>query len=293
MQRAQGNKVCPMPLRESKHAPGSERGQILEESEPAYERAGGALDFCGGLRRFGGMCRGMPKGFGGGCVATMLAAGLLAACHSSQPDLLTGTHGGLLPGMSAPNGTNPATANGGAQVPAYVVQTGDERLPDGGVHRVQTLGGALFSEAWYRPDGSLERMVYDGPNARPTSLYEYNATGRLTRATIYYPGTELPQRIEEYDEKGNVIRFTTFWPTGRASLVSEVVVEEGIPLTRVREWYENGQQSSLLQRDANGRLEGHQMRWSEDGTVTFDSIYAADTLVHDNLEPPKEQAATP
>jgi hypothetical protein len=219
-----------------------------------------------------------------GWMIWLAGAGLLAGCHS-QPPMLTGSEGGMLPGMERPGSTLTSAQAAKLNAPINMVKTTDERLPDGRIHRVQMLGGVLFSEAWYSSTGVAQRIVYYGEGGVPLSVYEYTPDGRISRMTTVYPGTRQVQRLDEYNEDGNVVRFAEYWPSGRPRIISEAQVETPLgPVWRVREWYENGQAKSVTTRNADNRLQGRETTWNAAGEVTSDADYEAGTLTVDYMK---------
>jgi hypothetical protein len=216
---------------------------------------------------------------GRGFVAALVLAGLLAGCQNGSSRLensVTGSQGGALPGMAVP-ASKPTGTNGTPKM-----KTADEKLPDGRWHRIQTFGEKPFAEFWYNPAGQPERAIYYGPGALPLSVSEWTAAGVPVQTTLYFEGTPMVQRHEEYDARGAMVRVTDFWLNGRSRTMTEIGVPTPAgPVTRVREWADNGQIIKLAQRDELGHYEGRQTTWSESGKVIFDSDYADGVLVHD------------
>jgi len=199
---------------------------------------------------------------------------MLAGCQSTPMAEVSGTHGGMLPGMPKPGATLTSAQAAKLNAPQNLMQTTQERLPDGGMHYVQHMGGALYAEAWYDAAGTEQRAVFYGPGNVPVNFYEFRPSGQLQRVTTWYPGTRQAQRVEEYDELGKVAQFTEYWPNGRKRLMSEANVPTPAgPVWRVQEWYDNGLQKSLTQRNADGRLEGRQTQWDNTGTPLSDIGY--------------------
>ncbi len=214
-----------------------------------------------------------------GAFAVLALAGVFAGCQSNSAPLenkVTGSQGGALPGMTMPAAPPSAASS------SPLMKTADEKLADGRWHRTQTFGGKPFAEFWYTPGGQAVRAVYYGPGALPLSVSEWTPVGVPVQTTLYFQGTTVVQRREEYDAQGALVRVTDFWINGRNRTMTEIgVATSAGPVTRVREWAENGQIIKLAQRDARGHYEGRQTTWSNTGQVIFDSDYAAGALVHD------------
>jgi hypothetical protein len=214
----------------------------------------------------------------------LAVAPVLAGCSSGPKSNVTGSHGGLLPGMAAPGSTLTSAQVAKLNAPSNIVQTKDERLPDGRFHRTETLGGALYSETWYSSTGVPQRMVTYSEGAVPLILTDYAPDGRTLRVTTLYPGTAQAQRLDEYDEQGNVVKFTLYWPQGGVHLVSESGVPTPAgPVWRVREWYPNGLQKSVSQKNADGLYEGRQTTWDAAGNLVTDEQFSQGTMVQNYL----------
>jgi len=219
--------------------------------------------------------------------AALAGAWALAGCQSPTPMAkLTGTHGGMLPGMAPPGSTLTSAQAAKLNAPQSISQATEVRLPDGGVRIDQTLGGVLYSQAWYNSAGAPQRSVIYADGHVPLRYYEYAGDGHVQRATTWYPGTSQPQRVEEYDEQGkNWTQFTDYWPNGKKRLMSEANVATPFgPVLRVQEWYDNGLPKSLTQTDADGRPEGRQTQWDATGVRVSDISYRAGVMEEDYLQ---------
>jgi hypothetical protein len=222
-----------------------------------------------------------------GMVLPVALAGVLAlaGCASTPMARVTGTHGGMLPGMAPPGATLTSAQAAKLNAPQTLGQTTGVRLPDGGMRVDQTIGGALYSQAWYDKAGVEQHAVFYGPGNVPVSYYEFGPDGQLQRVTTWYAGTMQAQRVEEYDDQGKVTQFTEYWPNGKKRLTSEADVETPYgPVWRVEEWYDNGLPKSLTQRNEDGLLEGRQTQWDATGVVTSDIRYHAGAMQEDYLQ---------
>ena len=216
--------------------------------------------------------------------AALAGASMLAGCQTTPMAKVTGTHGGMLPGMAPPGAALTPAQAAKLNAPQSIAQATQVRLPDGGVRIDQTLGGVLYSQAWYSSAGAPLRSVIYADGRVPMRLYEYTSDGRMQRATTLYPNTSQAQRVEEYNEMGDTTKFTEYWPNGSKRVVSEANVETPAgPVWRVQEWYDNGLPKSLTQRDTDGKLEGRQTRWDTAGAVVSDIGYHAGVMQQDYM----------
>jgi antitoxin component YwqK of YwqJK toxin-antitoxin module len=222
---------------------------------------------------------------------------MLAACHSASPPQLTGSQGGLLPGMVAPETVRPKTA------PQGYTGTTDQVLPDGHVLRRAVYNGMVISQTWLSSVGIPERQIFYQGGSAPAAEIEFGPDGQPVRQTTFFPGTDRPMRVDEYADGNRVIRFTEYWPNGQPRILSEADVSTpaGV-VNRIQEWYENGRQKSLVQqaieRDTSGQaigttLQGRQTQWDQNGVVTADADYDHDVLKHDYLVEAKKYAPEP
>jgi len=223
-----------------------------------------------------------------GVVAPVALAAVcaLAGCQSTPMAKVTGSHGGMLPGMEPPGATLTSAEAAKLNAPQSISQATQVRMPDGSVRIDQTLGGVLYSQAWYSSTGMPMRSVIYADGRVPLRYYEYGDDGHVQRVTTWFPGTTQAQRVEEYDEQGqNVTAFTEYWPNGKKRITSESNVETPYgPVRRVEEWYDNGLPKSLMQRNEDGLLEGRQTQWDATGVVTSDIRYHRGAMQEDNLE---------
>ncbi len=220
-----------------------------------------------------------------------LGLALLCAGCSLAPDkqpLLTGHHGGLLPGMILPES---ATAAKPDRPPGYTgIQ--NEVQPDGRILQREFFEGQFVRQTWFSSVGLPEETVIYEAGAVPKELLEYGPDGKLQRHTLLYSGTQQPERIEVYAAGGTRITyFLTYWPNGNRHIVSESDVpgKDG-PLNRVQEWYDNGLQKMLKQtlvvRDYGGVIVGEllhdrQTGWDENGRILYDQMFNNGKLMGD------------
>jgi antitoxin component YwqK of YwqJK toxin-antitoxin module len=218
---------------------------------------------------------------------SLAAAGslALAGCQPTPMAKVTGSEGGMLPGMERPDSTLTSAQAAKLNAPQNISQATEVRLPDGGVRVDQTIGGVLYSQAWYNSGGVPQHSVIYADGHIPQRYFDYTEDGRMKSATTWYPGTAQPQRVEEYNDEGNVASFTEYWPNGKRRIVSESDVETPAgPAWRVQEWYENGLKESVAQHDADGLLEGRQTAWDKSGNTVFDASYSRGVLQTDYLK---------
>ncbi|MGA2053478.1 MAG: hypothetical protein ABSH19_09215 [Opitutales bacterium] len=214
----------------------------------------------------------------------MAASLALAGCHPAPRATLTGSEGGLLPGMEPPGPELTSAQAAKLNSPPSITQTTQVQLPDGGVRIDRTIGGVLYSQAWYNSAGVPQRSVIYADGHVPMRYFEYGDNGQIRRATTWYPGTTQAQRVEDYNEDGIFTTLTEYWPNGRKRILSERNVETPTgTVWRVQEWYENGLRKSVSQRDDDGLPEGRQTTWNADGTVVSDGDYYHGVLQTDYL----------
>ena len=220
--------------------------------------------------------------------AALAAALLCAGCSSAPPKqaLLTGHHGGMLPGMVLPES---ATATKLDHPPGYTGYQ-NQVLPDGHILQSELFDGVVVQQTWFSSVGLPERMVVYEAGAVPKELNEYGPDGKLQRHTLLFSGTRQPERIEVYAAGGTrIANFTTFWPNGNRHILSESDVPgPNGPMNRVREWYADGNQKLLKQtaviRDFSGvavseLLQDRQTEWDENGRVLYDEMFDNGRLV--------------
>jgi hypothetical protein len=211
-----------------------------------------------------------------------------AACHSASPPQLTGSQGGLLPGMVLPTPDQPKSV----ATQGYTGAT-DQVLPDGHILRRQIYNGMVISQTWLSSLGQPERQIFYQGGAIPAAEIEFGPDGLPTRQTTLFLGTNQPSRVDEYAGDNRVIRFTEYWSNGRPRILSEADVStpDGV-VNRVQAWYANGRPKSLVQeavqRDGSGQavgetLQGRQTQWNEEGVIVADAEYDHGTLNQDYL----------
>jgi hypothetical protein len=222
--------------------------------------------------------------------AAMMAALLCSGCSSAPPKqaLLTGHHGGLLPGMILPES---ATATKLDHPPGYTGYQ-NQVLPDGHILQSELFDGLVVQQTWFSSVGLPEKMVVYEAGTVPKELYEYGPDGKLQRHTLLFSGTQQPERIEVYAAGGTRIAyFMTYWPNGNRHIVSEADVPgPNGPINRVQEWYADGHQKLLKQtvviRDFSGvavneLLQDRQTEWDDNGQVVYDQMFNNGRLVGD------------
>jgi antitoxin component YwqK of YwqJK toxin-antitoxin module len=230
---------------------------------------------------------------------------LLAGCHMpSDTSQVTGSHGGLLPGMSVPKPVPAQSPN----PPGYtgIVQ---QVQPNGRQVANEYLNGQLLSETWYSSLRLPEKIIYYVDGTIVAGVAEFGPDGKMTRRTYYYVGSPQVERVEEFANGTTVARFTTYWPNGNKRIFSETDVApttgldtaaNGDSVNRVQEWYANGRPKSLTQihvgRDARGQIayqekQGRQTTWNEDGYRLTDMEFDHDRWVYDYLA--DKRSATP
>jgi hypothetical protein len=164
-------------------------------------------------------------------------------------------------------------------------------LPDGRILRREFQSGVLISQAWFSSLRVPERYIVYFDGRIPVEVTEYGLDGKTKTHTLFFPGTQQPQRYEEYANGTTVVRFTLFWPNGKIHVISELGVPtpDG-PVNRIRKWFDNGAPQSLVQkfvvRDPAGvalyeQLQDEQAEWDENGHCLNDQIYDHDKLVRD------------
>jgi antitoxin component YwqK of YwqJK toxin-antitoxin module len=229
--------------------------------------------------------------FGSG-ILIPLAALCTGGCHDNTTiPMITGNHGGLFPGQILPD----SDAGAKAATQGYLGETHDETLSDGEILRTNIMLGALYAREWFTAAGRPEHAIYY-ENNQPAAQEDYDENGQLAHKTMWFPGTGQVQRIEDYQQGSIVVRYAMYWPNGNLRVVSESEIPTAAgPVNRVRRYYENGHQESLVQRlmatpadnGGPGMLQGEQTEWDEKGFVVSDFEYDHDILILDHLAKPK------
>ena len=214
--------------------------------------------------------------------AALVTACVCGGCSSAPPKqpLLTGHHGGLLPGMILPESATATKLDHPPGYTGYQIQA----LPDGHILQTEFFDGLVVQQTWFSAVGLPEKMVVYEAGTVPKELYEYGADGKLQRHTLLYSGTQQPERIEVYAAAGaRIAYFMTYWPNGNRHIVSESDVPGPPgPLNRVQEWYADGNPKLLKQtvviRDFSGvavseLLQDRQTEWDESGRVLYDQMF--------------------
>ncbi len=228
----------------------------------------------------------------------LAAAAGLSGCSSSSSSLaqVTGSQGGMLPGMTLPkpSQSKTATAPGFSGVVPQV-------LPNGRIVANEYLNGQLLSQTWFSSLRLPEKAIYYINGTMIGGVAEFGPDGKMTRRTYYFLGSEQPERVEDYAGGTQIVRFTTFWQNGNKRIYSEanVVPTTGLNnpadaglVNRAQEWYANGRPKLLsqihIERDARGQptyqeKQGRQTTWDEDGYRTSDMEYDHDRWIYDYL----------
>ncbi len=226
-----------------------------------------------------------------GTTFPMLAAALLlAGCGSTSPTLpqLTGNQGGLLPGMTAPRDDSAK-----AETPGYSGLT-QQILPDGHILVREYVNGQRLSETTFSSLRLPLSAVYYINDGIVAGTAQYGPDGKMTQRTYFYLGSKKPQRVEEYSDGVNVSKSTDYWPNGNlSSMIEKDIPTAGGPITRLQEWYPNGEPKTLTQvsveRNAQGQIinelrQGRQTTWNEAGIATQDMEYKNDAPVYDYMK---------
>lgn len=229
----------------------------------------------------------------------LLAVAILLTSCSTQKDTfaqVTGSHGGLLPGMSVPKPPPPKSTT----PPKYsgIVQ---QVQPNGQIVANEYLNGQLLSQTWFSSLHLPEKVINYIDGQLVGGITEFGPDGKVTTRTYYYVGTTQPERIEDFSGGEKIVRFTTYWPNGNKRIVSETDVAPTIGMAissdsglvnRIQEWYVNGRPKSLVQihveRDKQGQVlyeekQGRQTVWNEAGYRDSDLEYDHGRWVYDYL----------